>query len=266
MPRFERRETETFNYISKDASRKLESCFHKLYKIIARNKLTLWKVFNDFDKKKGSLTLPDFALLIKKLSGSSLEIQDEEIRLGFELIDEDSSNSIEFEELNKYYSKINGVPLSANLPYEPMQVEPQGPNQGQFSYGQPHQQPHQGQFSQGQFSQGQFNQGQFSQGQEVNPFHAIGQAYQQQGGFNQFAQNNNYQPNSQGGQGSYGQAPNNSFGGSQMGNGGNQSYPPNQSYPGYPQNTYNNQGFSSSGQQTPPPPGSFNPLDFLRKG
>ena len=45
--------------------------------------MTLWKVFNDFDKKKGSLTLDDFALLIKKLSGSHLEVTDEEIRLGF---------------------------------------------------------------------------------------------------------------------------------------------------------------------------------------
>lgn len=77
MPRFERKETETFNYISKESSKKIESCFQKLYKIITRNKLSLWKVFNDFDKKKGSLTLQDFALLIKKLSGNHLEVTDE---------------------------------------------------------------------------------------------------------------------------------------------------------------------------------------------
>ena len=117
MPRFHRQDTETFNYIPQEVSKKIESCFMKLYKIITRNKLSLWKVFNDFDKKKGSLTLEDFTLLIKKLSGSNMEVSDEEIRLGFEAIDEDNSRSIEFQELNKYYCKINGIPMSQTQGY-----------------------------------------------------------------------------------------------------------------------------------------------------
>jgi Ca2+-binding EF-hand superfamily protein len=51
-------------------------------------------VFNDFDKKKGSLTLAEFTLLIRKISSGSNDISEEEIRCGFELIDEDNSNSI----------------------------------------------------------------------------------------------------------------------------------------------------------------------------
>ena len=65
-----------------------------MYRIITRNGLTLWKVFNDFDKKKGSLTLAEFTLLIRKISSASKDISEEEISCGFELIDEDSSNSI----------------------------------------------------------------------------------------------------------------------------------------------------------------------------
>ncbi len=37
-------------------SEKIKNCFSKLNKIIIKNNLSLWKVFNDFDKKKGSLT------------------------------------------------------------------------------------------------------------------------------------------------------------------------------------------------------------------
>jgi Ca2+-binding EF-hand superfamily protein len=65
-----------------------------LCRISTRNGLTLWKVFNDFDKKKGSLTLAEFTLLIRKISSGSNDISEEEIRCGFELIDEDNSNSI----------------------------------------------------------------------------------------------------------------------------------------------------------------------------
>ena len=72
MPRFQKKQTETFDLISNQTSQKLQNCFQKLYKIINRNKLSLWKVFNDFDKKKGSLTLNQFSLLIKKLSGSNI--------------------------------------------------------------------------------------------------------------------------------------------------------------------------------------------------
>lgn len=82
----------------------------------------MWKVFNDFDKKKGSLNLNEFSVLMKKICNNSIDITEEEIRNAFELIDEDGSNSIEFAELDKYYSKINGVLESGNQRYEPMQI------------------------------------------------------------------------------------------------------------------------------------------------
>jgi Ca2+-binding EF-hand superfamily protein len=244
FPGFQKKETETFDYISKDASRKIESCFHKLYKIINRNKLSLWKVFNDFDKKKGSLTLQDFSLLMKKLSGHHMEITDEEIRLGFDVIDEDSSNSIEFGELNKYYSKINGIPMTNNLPYEPMQVEP---NYSPTNYGGGSPPPYPPPFNQ--------------QGSS-NPFQQIGQAFMQGQG----------QPPSYGGYNNY---PQPGFGGG--------GYPQNpiQNYPQNP-NYNNNNGWGSTYQypnqppqpnqpypnQYPPNQGNspVNPFDFIRKG
>jgi len=59
VPSFETGENgkETFNKISNETSNKIKNCFEKLYKIITKNNLTLWRVFNDFDKKKGSLCL-----------------------------------------------------------------------------------------------------------------------------------------------------------------------------------------------------------------
>lgn len=38
--------------VSEDIQLKVNKCFTKLYKIITKNKITLRKVFNDFDKKK----------------------------------------------------------------------------------------------------------------------------------------------------------------------------------------------------------------------
>jgi Ca2+-binding EF-hand superfamily protein len=72
---------------------KIQNCFQKLYGIINKNGLTLQRVFGEFDAKQGSLTLTQFALLVRKLCP---EISEEEIAAGFELIDEDGSDSIEF--------------------------------------------------------------------------------------------------------------------------------------------------------------------------
>lgn len=41
--------------------------------------------------------------------------QDSEISVIFDVIDQDKSKTVEFEELNYYYSKINGIPESVNL-------------------------------------------------------------------------------------------------------------------------------------------------------
>ena len=42
------------------------------------------------------------------------ELHEEEINGAFDLIDTDNSNSISFEELNKYFSKVNGIPEHLN--------------------------------------------------------------------------------------------------------------------------------------------------------
>ena len=62
-------------------------------KIIVKSNLSLWKVFTDFDKKKGVLSLKDFTQLLKKLTANSTTISfsDDEIKKAFELIDEDGS-------------------------------------------------------------------------------------------------------------------------------------------------------------------------------
>jgi hypothetical protein len=47
----------------------------------------------------------------------------DEIIEAFNLIDEDGSKTIEYEELNKYYCKVNGIPYTNGLQNEPMDVE-----------------------------------------------------------------------------------------------------------------------------------------------
>lgn len=46
----------------------------------------------------------------------------DEILEAFNLIDEDGSKTIEFDELNKYYSKVNGIPYSPTQKNEPMDI------------------------------------------------------------------------------------------------------------------------------------------------
>lgn len=43
---------------------------------------------------------------------------DNEVECIFRIIDQDNSNTIEFDELNSYFSRINGLPESMNLPPE----------------------------------------------------------------------------------------------------------------------------------------------------
>ena len=49
----------------------------------------------------------------------------DEIIEAFNLIDEDGSKTIEYDELNKYYCKVNGIPYKQPLGQnEPMDIEP----------------------------------------------------------------------------------------------------------------------------------------------
>lgn len=44
------------------------------------------------------------------------DLSNDEINGAFDLIDSDNSNSIEFDEFNKYFSKVNGIPEHMNRP------------------------------------------------------------------------------------------------------------------------------------------------------
>jgi len=47
--------------VSEQTQQRIYNCFTRLYKIITKNKMTLQKVFNDFDKKKdGNLSSIEF--------------------------------------------------------------------------------------------------------------------------------------------------------------------------------------------------------------
>ncbi len=94
--------------LSKQSQVKIKKCFERLYKIVQKHKLKLRKVFDDFDKKKiGKLTIDQFIYMMNKLDSS---MPKDIILEAFNLIDEDKSNTIQFDEFNNYYCKINGVP------------------------------------------------------------------------------------------------------------------------------------------------------------
>ena len=42
----------------------------------------------------------------------------DEIQTIFDLIDEDGSKTVEFDELNNYFCKVNGIPVNMHLPTE----------------------------------------------------------------------------------------------------------------------------------------------------
>ena len=48
------------------------------------------------------------------MGGENHSFTEEEIQAAFDLVDTDHSNTIEFEELNSYFSKINGIPEFLN--------------------------------------------------------------------------------------------------------------------------------------------------------
>lgn len=93
---------------------KVRACFRKLEATLNKKNLNLYKVFIAYDgDKSGELTLDEFSKVMKRLDSSFTQ---GEISLIFDLIDQDRSKTIEFQELNSYYSKINGIPESINLP------------------------------------------------------------------------------------------------------------------------------------------------------
>lgn len=94
--------------VSEEIQLKVSKCFTRLYRIIKKNNISLRKVFNDFDKsKEGKLSEKQFIHMMQKLDK---QMREDEIMEAFNTIDEDGSKTLQFQELNRYYCKVNGVP------------------------------------------------------------------------------------------------------------------------------------------------------------
>lgn len=102
--------------MTNDLELKVKKCFIKLYKILTLKKLTLYKTFLAYDTdRSGELGLEEFSKILKRLDAS---FNEDEVVSVFEFIDTDRSKTIEFDELNSYYSKVNGIPENWDLPSE----------------------------------------------------------------------------------------------------------------------------------------------------
>lgn len=102
--------------MSNDLDQKVKKCFVKLHKILTTKNLTLYQTFYAYDTdKNGDLTIVEFEKIMKRLDTSFSE---DEIRTIFQIIDIDHSKTIEFDELNSYYCKVNGLAEGLTVPPE----------------------------------------------------------------------------------------------------------------------------------------------------
>lgn len=102
--------------ITEELEYKIRKSFIKLFKILNDKKLTLYKTFKAYDEgKKGRLELKQFEKILLKLDAN---FTSKEMKILFELVDKDESNTIEFDQLNAYYCTLNGVPEIVDLPPE----------------------------------------------------------------------------------------------------------------------------------------------------
>lgn len=69
--------------------------------------MTLYQLFCNYDKQ-GSIFYSDFERMIFSLGKN--DFTEQELKEVFEQIDIDHSESIEFSELNTYFSNILGIP------------------------------------------------------------------------------------------------------------------------------------------------------------
>ena len=76
--------------------------------ILNKKNATLYKVFTAYDRdNSGQLSLQEFGKIMKRLDSS---FNDDEIQTIFDIVDTDKSKTIDFDELNSYYCKVNGIP------------------------------------------------------------------------------------------------------------------------------------------------------------
>lgn len=94
--------------LSSDLQIKAKKCFVKLYNILTIKRISLYRTFVAYDAdKSGQLAVDEFEKILKRLDGSFTK---EEVEAVFSFIDKDKSKTIEFDELNSYYCKVNGIP------------------------------------------------------------------------------------------------------------------------------------------------------------
>lgn len=93
--------------LSTDLEFKVRKSFLKLNKILTTKKLTLFATYNAYNTdRNGQLTIAQFERILKRLDTSFTQ---EQIATVFDFIDVDQSKYIDFDELNSYYCKVNGL-------------------------------------------------------------------------------------------------------------------------------------------------------------
>jgi calmodulin len=88
---------------------KIINAFNKLNQKMHKNGITLMQVFDAYDvNKDGGVTIKEFSRILKRLDDS---MSDEEIKMGFSLVDTDHSQEITFQEFMEYFCKCTGEPV-----------------------------------------------------------------------------------------------------------------------------------------------------------
>ena len=121
--------------MTNELEQKTRNCFAKLYKTLTHKNLTLYKIFLTYDSgRSGMLSIDEFGKILRRLDNS---ISEEEVSLVFNFIDTDGSKTIQFDELNNYYCKVNGIPLAMDVPpeYHQMKMQQQNPYYQQMNNG-----------------------------------------------------------------------------------------------------------------------------------
>ena len=89
---------------------KAKKSFERLYRVLSYKKISLRRTFEAYDKEgHGNLTFDCFKNMISRLDPTFTE---DDVLALFDYIDTDHSKTIEFEELNEYYCKVNGLPVN----------------------------------------------------------------------------------------------------------------------------------------------------------
>ena len=94
----------------------------KLYNILTIKKISLYRTFVAYDAdKSGKLAFEEFEKILKRLDSSFMR---EEVEAVFEFIDKDKSKTVEFDEFNSYYCKVNRIPEALDLPADYFSKKP----------------------------------------------------------------------------------------------------------------------------------------------